>query len=369
MTKKNNLLSRGIIAESNKQIDKENEERKAKGLKERKKFGEYTESTGGGTPIPKGKTKEDMEGKPGFHRVSQPRDDEGKFTYNAANGKGLKYGPSRGETIPPFLRGVVLTCIEEGTTMKTENMERILSTLNMTAEQIFENCKHYLESEEGFAGLIGGFVRKKGRESKAEKGNVGITGKQDLSKAGETTKNSLAQAKAEYDKAEKSKRAPEPGLNSSPSQYYNKAGVTQEGLEKREAWRDSLKKSKLSKLFESLKTSKGESSETKEQKISVSPKIGESVKTDSKVETKKGAFDSGLASSKPEQFLKDNFDEINEIYDLLGGEESGVEIEDIVSLIASGQLESLEQAKKLAQETDEEDEEEEKEAMKLLNVK
>ena len=242
MTKKNNLLSRGIIAESNKQIDKENEERRAKGLKERKKFGEYTESTGGGTPIPKGKTKEDMEGKPGFHRVSQPRDDEGKFTYNAANGKGLKYGPSRGETIPPFLRGVVLTCIEEGTTMKTENMERILSTLNMTAEQIFENCKHYLESEEGFAGLIGGFVRKKGRESKAEKGNVGITGKQDLSKAGETTKNSLAQAKAEYDKAEKSKRAPEPGLNSSPSQYYNKAGVTQKGLEQREAWREMLKK-------------------------------------------------------------------------------------------------------------------------------
>ena len=242
MTKKNNLLSRGIIAESNKQIDKENEERRAKGLKERKKFGEYTESTGGGTPIPKGKTKEDMEGKPGFHRVSQPRDDEGKFTYNAANGKGLKYGPSRGETIPPFLRGVVLTCIEEGTTMKTENMERILSTLNMTTEQIFENCKHYLESEEGFAGLIGGFVRKKGRESKAEKGNVGITGKQDLSKAGETTKNSLAQAKAEYDKAEKSKRAPEPGLNSSPSQYYNKAGVTQKGLEQREAWREMLKK-------------------------------------------------------------------------------------------------------------------------------
>lgn len=240
--KKTNLLSSGIIAEANKQIDKENEDRKAKGLKERKKFGEYTEATGGGTPIPKGKTKEDMEGKPGFHRVSQPRDEDGKFTYNSANGKGLEYGPSRGTTVPPFLRGVVLTCIEKGTTMKTEELERILSAIDMSVDQIIENCKHYLEDEKGFAGLIGGFITKKGRESKSEKSNVGITGKKDLSKVGETTKNSLAQAKAEYDKAEQSKSMPEPGLNSGVSQYYNKAGVTQKGLEQREAWREMLKK-------------------------------------------------------------------------------------------------------------------------------
>lgn len=241
MAKKLNLLSNAIIAESNKQIDKQNEERKKQGLKERKKFGEYTESTGGGTPIPKGKTKEDMEGKPGFHRVEQPRDEEGKFTYNSANGKGLKYGPSRGETKPPFLDGIVLTCIEEGTTMKTEDQKRILSTISMSVDQLIENCKHYLDDEKGFAGLIGGFITKKGRESKAEKDNVGFTGKQDLSKAGETTKENVKNSQAEYQQAESAKRRAEPALDSAPREDYNKAGVTSTGLQAREAWRQLLK--------------------------------------------------------------------------------------------------------------------------------
>lgn len=340
MTKKNNLLSRGIIAESNKQIDKENEERKAKGLKERKKFGEYTESTGGGTPIPKGKTKEDMEGKPGFHRVSQPRDEEGKFTYNAANGKGLKYGPSRGETIPPFLRGVVLTCIEKGTTMKTETMERILSTIDMTVEQIIENCKHYLESEEGFAGLIGGFVHKKGRESKAEKGNVGITGKQDLSKAGETTKNSLATAKVEYDKAEKSKRAPEPGLNSSPNQYYNKAGVTQQGLEKREAWREMLKKKAIEKKNTPAPTT---NSNAKETPVAPTPTPNKKDITNNSTTAKDNNWDAEKAKKDPKQFLKDNVPLIKEMMSMV----PGMTASKAVNLIASGKIKDFEHFKNI----------------------
>ena len=248
MAKKLNLFSSGVMAEINKQIDKQNEERQKEGLKERKKFGEFTESTGGGTPIPKGKTIEDMEGKPGFHRVEQPRDEEGKFTYNSANGKGLKYGPSRGTTKPPFLNGVDLTFIEKGTTMKTEDLERIISTIDMSVDQLIENCKHYLESEEGFAGMANAAIKKMGRQSKAEKESTGgITGKMDLSKASENTKQRVNEMQEKYQASEDTKRRAEPGIGSSPSTNYNQAGVTSEGLELREAWREMLKKKMIEK--------------------------------------------------------------------------------------------------------------------------
>lgn len=86
-----------------------------------KKIGSFQESTGGGTPMRKGEKidyvadnpqeaetyKKDNPG--AIVRVQQPRDDNGQFTYNSANRRPLKYGPSRGETVPPFLLGVRLT--------------------------------------------------------------------------------------------------------------------------------------------------------------------------------------------------------------------------------------------------------------------
>lgn len=67
------------------------------------KFGDYSTSTGGGEPIAKGKKWTDEKRDP-----DQPRTDDGKFTYNSANGKPLKdvskvHGKSRGTTIPPQL--------------------------------------------------------------------------------------------------------------------------------------------------------------------------------------------------------------------------------------------------------------------------
>lgn len=344
--KKTNLLSSGIIAEANKQIDKENEDRKAKGLKERKKFGEYTEATGGGTPIPKGKTKEDMEGKPGFHRVSQPRDEDGKFTYNSANGKELEYGPSRGTTVPPFLRGVVLTCIEKGTTMKTEELERILSAIDMSVDQIIENCKHYLEDEKGFAGLIGGFITKKGRESKSEKDNVGITGKKDLSKAGETTKNSLAQAKAEYDKAEQSKSMPEPGLNSGASRYYNKAGVTQKGLEQREAWREMLKKKAIEKNNTPAPTTNSNSKETPVAPAPTpTPNKKDTTTNNNDTTAKDNNWNVEKAKSDPKQFLKDNVSLVKKMMSMV----PGMTASKAVSLVASGKIKDFEHFKNIVE--------------------
>lgn len=67
------------------------------------KMGNYKEATGGGTPIPKG---EKLADHPEAKRVMQPRDEDGRFTYNAVNFKELKTKESRGTTVPPFLRGV-----------------------------------------------------------------------------------------------------------------------------------------------------------------------------------------------------------------------------------------------------------------------
>jgi len=67
------------------------------------KMGNYKEATGGGTPIPKGET---LAEHPEAKRVMQPRDEDGRFTYNAVNFKELKTKESRGTTVPPFLRGV-----------------------------------------------------------------------------------------------------------------------------------------------------------------------------------------------------------------------------------------------------------------------
>jgi hypothetical protein len=85
------------------------------------KIGDYQESTGGGTPMKKGDKIDYVADNPqeaemykkdhpsAIVRVQQPRNEDGQFTYNSANRRTLKYGPSRGETVPPFLLGAKLT--------------------------------------------------------------------------------------------------------------------------------------------------------------------------------------------------------------------------------------------------------------------
>lgn len=81
------------------------------GKKAYDKMGNYKEATGGGTPIPKG---EKLKDHPEAKRVKQPRDDDGRFTYNAVNFKELKTKDSRGITVPPFLRGVKINFAKKG---------------------------------------------------------------------------------------------------------------------------------------------------------------------------------------------------------------------------------------------------------------
>ena len=132
------------------------------GKKQAAKIGTYTESTGGGTPLKKG---EKLKDHPEAKRVQQPRDEDGRFTYNSANAKPLKYGPSRGVTIPPFLRGAKMVfatkknrgIVFDGTTWNFK--------IDMTAGQLVEKFKDIL----GAKSAADSIERKKGRKSNAEK--------------------------------------------------------------------------------------------------------------------------------------------------------------------------------------------------------
>lgn len=134
------------------------------------KIGTYTESTGGGTPLEKG---EKLKDHPEAHRVQQPRDEEGKFTYNSANAKELKYGPSRGTTIPPFLRGVSIDfAIKKGDVVIDAEGKRWVSEINISAGELFNRLKNYIEGK-GFGGkLEGEMSRKRGRTSGQERSKI-----------------------------------------------------------------------------------------------------------------------------------------------------------------------------------------------------
>lgn len=165
-----------------------------------KKIGSYTESTGGGTPLEKG---EKLKDHPEAKRVMQPRDEDGQFTYNSVNGKGLKYGPSRGTTVPPFLRGIKLTYCEPGTKLKIEGeggIEIRLMTIKMSVAEMVASCKEYMEDEQGFAGMgEGSSIKKMGRKSAEEKAaKPGIIGHTDPDKLSEGTKAKMDEAAAKY---------------------------------------------------------------------------------------------------------------------------------------------------------------------------
>ncbi len=143
--------------------------RKLIGNERANKMGNYTESTGGGTPIPKG---EKLKDHPEAKRVKQPRDDEGKFTYNAVNFKDLKYGPSRGKTIPPFLRGVEFIYAQKSANGKiiTDGSRYNVSNLNMDGGELIDTFKEYKSAEGGFKEINNArFEKGKGRWSKADK--------------------------------------------------------------------------------------------------------------------------------------------------------------------------------------------------------
>lgn len=170
-----------------------------------KKIGSYKEATGGGTPLEKG---EKLEDHPEAHRVKQPRDEEGKFTYNSVNGKELEYGPSRGTTVPPFLRGIKLTFCQPGTKLKIEGEDGIkikIMTIDMSVSEIVNACKKYIAAEGGFSGMgEGSSITKTGRKSASEKAAaVGQIGYKDVATMGDKTKEKIAFAQKKHESESK----------------------------------------------------------------------------------------------------------------------------------------------------------------------
>jgi hypothetical protein len=273
------------------------------------KIGHYDEGTGGGDPLKKGEhfevadTPEEAEKmreqNPGTKvRVNQPRNADGTFGYNSQNARKLKYGPSRGTTVPDFLRGVDLLFLEKGTSMVMEGengIEYYLSTINMTKEQLVENCKHYIESTEGFAGLHEGMMtKKKGRHSKEEmargqelqeyrrdaanldkksaedhekfmkekwngKKPTGIVASDKKAKLGENTQKEMAEAEAGHEQIEDSLKgmdASDLGSNTWGTTNFNQAGATERDIAGRENWRKTIQENKNKPRFNLSKITK-----------------------------------------------------------------------------------------------------------------
>lgn len=136
-----------------------------------KREGHFQEATGGGTPIPKG---EKLKDHPEVKRVMQPRDDDGQFTYNAVNNIPLKYGPTRGTTIPPLLAGMKINFVNKKKDAVVLDGLVYVAGLDFTKEELMEMLNDYTIDEE--KGKItwnklpdAEMARKKGRRSQAEK--------------------------------------------------------------------------------------------------------------------------------------------------------------------------------------------------------
>lgn len=144
----------------------------------KEKIGGYKEAPGGGTPLGAGEKAPSKEWV-AANRKMQPRDADGQFTYNSVNAKPLEYGPSRGKTVPPFLRGVQQNFAhKKGDVIIGEDGKRYLATVDLTADDLVNTYKRYIESKGDFAVGESAFKGKAGRQSKKEKEAIskGYTG-------------------------------------------------------------------------------------------------------------------------------------------------------------------------------------------------
>ena len=213
--------SKGLVSESKRQNTAPSKEAPSKGMpskgeapsKSKLSFGEYGEAPGGGTPVSGGgrgamnknfvvaESPDDPIAKQAKNngqavRYNQPRDEDGKFTYNSVNGKELSTEQSRGTTPVPFLDGVDLTFFEEGAIIKMPDGRTIICE-SMTKEQVMEACKKFSKTEGGFVALIGAGITKKGRQSNKEKATPeGFVETRPLEGFGEKTQQRMQEAKS-----------------------------------------------------------------------------------------------------------------------------------------------------------------------------
>lgn len=275
------------------------------GDKNEQKIGNYMESTGGGTPLKKG---EKLKDHPEAKRVQQPRDEDGKFTYNAVNRKPLKYGPSRGTTIVPFLKGVKIKyAIKKGDKINYNGMI-YLAGMDIGMEEILNLFKEYKE-DGGFGVLESGVSKKVGRRSNKEKEAIakdeqGLIGEHLIKLNGGYILNEVESALQAFD---------------------GKIKQTNDTFAKKKN-NDSIKKEKNNNMpvnnVQNMDKKVEQGTNMENNKIE-NNKISEEIKKD------------------PKKFIQDNFKEIKNIMSSI----EGLKASDIVNFMSSGKFNSLSELK------------------------
>lgn len=255
----------------------------AKGGSGEAKIGEYQEAPGGGTPLPKG-VKAPSKAWVAANRTMQPRDSQGQFTYNSANRKELKYGPSRGTTVPPFLIGFKITFAKssgKGALVDLDGKKYTLPDKYKTKEDFIKACQQYKEGNQDFEGF--------GNLGDIAKGKGGKTGQTFTIERGKFMQTAHA-AKAKTSNMGTNKFAKEKAQNQSTQP-----------------------------VAEENKTAQSQQSKT---------------------------VDYSLAKSDPKKFISDNFDEIQGIVDIAAknGYED-IDVDQMVSDIGEGKI-NFDQIKK-----------------------
>lgn len=266
------------------------------------KIGTFKESTGGGTPLKKG---EKLKDHPEAKRVQQPRDENGQFTYNAANAKPLKYGPSRGDTIPPYLQGVDLSAIVKKTNAVVYNGLTYLAGMKMSAQQILNKFKEW--NSGNFKGMNKDLDRKKGRKTNLEKQAI-AENKQGIAATKDQKTETTPQGQRITKMAKK--------------EYMQKLGIAIK----------SVKGKKVNKnVFKKAQPTQPTTPENKPSQPEV-PK---------QPEQEKGSFDSISAKNNPKEYFEKNKDMIKEMISLVPGLKAGT----AVAIIAKGKFKNIEEFK------------------------
>jgi len=154
-------------------------------------IGNFKESTGGGTPMAKGQKIDYVADTPkeadeyrrnhpdALVRVSQPRDKDGQFTYNSANKKELEYGPSRGKTVPPFMKGWEISFSKKtgkGTFIASSGKKYIMPDTVTSADEFIKSFMEFHKDDNGGSfGAFGLGETAKGKGGKTPTNTIKIT--------------------------------------------------------------------------------------------------------------------------------------------------------------------------------------------------
>ena len=143
-------------------------------------------------------------------RVAQPKDaDTGQFLPNEVADMEITTKFSRGKGTHSFLDGIDLSFIKKGAEFQYEEKDeqgnsklvRVISSIDLTADELRAATMKYLKDERGFAGIVGTAINKKGAPSKvAKEGVTGKIGDKDPERLTDSTKNKLDEASKNVDR-------------------------------------------------------------------------------------------------------------------------------------------------------------------------